>query len=63
MYLSYQVLIVFLPVILAQQTNSKVLGMLAIRDLNKLLLVGLLKTEYKRDNKGPYFCINVDQRR
>ena len=42
--------------------------MLAIRNLNnrmiqELLLVDLAKTQYTRDDKGPYLCINLDQDR
>ena len=52
----------------AQLTNSNVLGMLAIRNLNnwviqKLLLVDLTKTQYTRDDEGPYPCISLDQQR
>ena len=40
-------------------TNSNVLGKLAIRDLNnwviqELLLADLAKTQYTRDDEGPY---------
>ena len=39
--------------------------MLPIRALNswvvyELLLEDLAKTQYTRDDEGPYFCINVD---
>ena len=41
--------------------------MLAICDLNtkqlgilRLLLEDLTKTQYTRDDEGPYFCINVN---
>ena len=49
-------------------TNSNVLGKLAIRDLNswviqELLLVDLAKTQYTRDDEGPYSRINLDQHR
>ena len=44
--------------------------MLAIRDVNnwviqELLLEDLAKTQYTRDDdqKGPYFCINVEPHR
>ena len=42
--------------------------MLAIRNLNnwviqELLLVDLAKTQYTRDDEGPYLCINFDQHR
>ena len=45
-------------------TNSNVLGKLAIRDLNngviqELLLVDLAKTQYIRDDEGPYSRINL----
>ena len=54
--------------ILAQLTNSNVLGMLAIRKLNnwviqEMLLVDLAKPQYTRDDEGPYLCINLDQHR
>ena len=54
--------------ILAWQTNSNVLGTSAIRDLNnwvilELLLTDLAKTQYTRDDEGPYFRINLDQHR
>ena len=54
--------------ILAQLTNSNILGKLAIRDLNnwviqELLLADLVKTQYTRDIKGPYSRINLDQHR
>ena len=49
--------------ILAQLTNSNVLGIFAIRNLNnwvihdqELLLVDLAKTQYTRDAEGPYFA-------
>ena len=48
--------------------HGNVLENLAIHDLNnwaiwELLLVDLAKTQYTRDDEGPYFCINVDQQR
>ena len=48
--------------------QSHVLVKLAIRDLNywviqELLLVDFAKTQYTRDDEGPYFGINVDQHR
>ena len=48
--------------IFTKLTNNNVLGKLAICDINnwaiqELLLVDLAKTQYKRDNKEPYFCI------
>ena len=51
--------------IVAYLTNSKVLGKLAIRDLNnwviqELLLADLEKTQYTRDDEGPYSRINLD---
>ena len=57
-------LIVFLP----NLTNSNVLGKLAIRDLNnwviqELLLADLVKTQYTREDEGPYSCINLNQHR
>ena len=52
--------------IFPEQTNSNILGKLAIRDLNnwviqELLLVDLAKTQYTRDDEGPYSPINLDQ--
>ena len=49
-------------------TNSILLGKLAIRDLNnwviqELLLADLAKTQYTRDDEGPYSCVNYDQHR
>ena len=54
--------------ILTQLTSSNVLGKLAIRDLNnwviqELLLADLAKTQYTRDDKGPYSRIDLDQHR
>jgi hypothetical protein len=51
--------------ILAQLTNSNVLGKLLIRDSNnrvnwKLLLVDLAKIQYTRDGERPDLGINVD---
>ena len=48
--------------IFTKLTNNNVLGKLAICDINnwaiqELLLVDLAKTQYKRDNKEPHFCI------
>ena len=39
-----------------------------VRDLNnwviqELLFADLAKTQYTRDDQGPYFCINLDQHR
>ena len=58
-------LLVFLPI-----TNQwgNVLGKLAIRDINnlviqELLLVDLAKTQYTRDDEKPYSRINLDQHR
>ena len=54
--------------ILTQLTNSNVLGKLAMRDLiiwviQEFLLVDLAKTQYTRDDEGPYSRINLDQDR
>ena len=48
--------------------RCNVLGKLAIRDLNdwviqELLLANLAKTQYTRDDEGPYSRINLDQHR
>ena len=47
---------------------GNVLGKLTIRDLNnwviqELLLADLAKTQYTRDDDGPYSRINLDQQR
>ena len=44
---------------------SNVLGKLAVPDLNnwviqELLLADFAKTQYRRDDEKPYFCINLD---
>ena len=41
---------------------------MAIRDLNnrviqELLFEDLVKTQYTRDDEGPYSCMNLDQHR
>ena len=46
--------------------QSNILGKLAIRGLNnwaiqELLLADLAKTQYTRDDEGPYSRINLDQ--
>ena len=51
--------------ILAQLTNSNVLGKLTIRDLNnwviqELLMADLAKTQYTRDDEGLYSRINLE---
>ena len=51
--------------ILAQPTNSNVLGKLTIRDLNnwviqELLMADLAKTQYTRDDERPYSRINLE---
>ena len=52
----------------AYLTNSNVVVELTMHDLNnreiqELLLEDLTKTQYTRDDEGPYFCINVDQQK